>query len=220
MSTTATKPEKGTALKKDRATIERELTNLTNAAKRFQPFFDALAKHGYTPDLEKFRELVYNRANNKTPDILNVYLSELTLTNTPEINKLPIKQVVKLTMIELPETCNEIAAAYNALPGGKHGESVLRLVYSMQIVDGEIKPSEAAIEKVEDTHTLFGNEKATAACAEIDKALQLAREIQSTYGINIFTPGVIQFFNTGGNSLKDATINFDRVVYETGTQRR
>jgi len=220
MSTTATENKKGTALKKDAASIERELTNLTNAAKRFQPFFDALAKHGYTPEPGQFVELVYNRASGKAPDALDNYLREKTVKMHPAIDNLPITEFMKRTMIELPKICNEITAAYNALPGGKHGESVLRLVYSMQIVDGEIKPSEAAIEKVEDTHTLFGNEKATAACAEIDKALQLAREIQSTYGINIFTPGVIQFFNTGGNSLKDATINFDRVVYETGTQRR
>ncbi len=219
MSITATENKKGTALKKNSAQIERELTNLTNAAKRFQPFYSALVKHGYAPDLGQFVELVYNRAKGGE-DRLLYYLRDRTVLNTPAVNDMPIEHAFKITMIKLPDTCNEITAAYNALPGGKHGETILRLVYSMEIVEGEIKPSESAIEKVEDTHTLFGNEKATAACAEIEKALQLAREIQSTYGINIFAPGPIQFFNTGGNSLKDATINFDRVVYETGTQRR
>lgn len=167
--------------------MNSNLEQLTKAAARFQPFYSALVKHGYEPTIEEFTGLVYGRAKEKGVDAMDYYLREKTVKMHPAIDTMPIEDFMKRNMIKLPDTCKEIIAAYTALPGGRNGESVLRLIYCMEIVEGLLKPKKLNEgDSCKYVTVSCDKERIQNAEDELQKLFKHLDFIETEFGIGLF----------------------------------
>ena len=189
-------------LKTDEVSIARDLKKIETSAQRFQPLLDAMIENDYAPTLKEFCEIVYGKKTNA----LSEYLREKTVRKYPAIDTLPITEIKKREMIELPKVCEAIVNIYNLLPAQT---AILSDVYKMELIDGKVCIAGDSKQAIIDSHTVYANEHEYNAFEKASEVLNALIDLQENFGIDFFTQNVIQRNNIG--TLKGATLRAEGV---------
>jgi hypothetical protein len=132
------------------------------------------------------RELIYSGG-------LIDFLQKQALLKSPEIERMPINQEMKLKMADynsiFPNSA-ELETLYNAIR--QLTPQVKAKVYGFDLDDdGSLLLSKAIIQKIVDDNTVYGNEKQFNTFEKVNKVLADIKAIKTETGINIFAPGII-----------------------------
>jgi hypothetical protein len=177
-------------LKRNEVQIQKEFDKESSHKARFQPYVTEFLKNDFDykgkPKIEVMRELIYSGG-------LIDFLQKQALLKSPEIERMPINQEMKLKMADynsiFPNSA-ELETLYNAIR--QLTPQVKAKVYGFDLDDdGSLLLSKAIIQKIVDDNTVYGNEKQFNTFEKVNKVLADIKAIKTETGINIFAPGII-----------------------------
>lgn len=176
-------------LKTNTHAIENDMRLLSNKRATFQPLLDAMIENDFLPTTAEFQNMIWGKANNEKDGLLLLFLQSKTVARTEAIERLPIREEAKRSMIQLPKSCDAIFNEFAKLPTQKEA---LRDLFKFEINENaQLELTPKSKQDVIDKWTLYGAQKQMDALEAAHNLIEAMKSFSERFGVGVLSTGIV-----------------------------